>query len=103
MLQIQHVRLNMQLSCWIGRVFYVRPMSTGNARPQTDSLVKWDTPDNINQNKMIELLDDIHKKHQQGKIILILDNAPYNHALRVRAELNLAVLLLSINQHTHQT
>ena len=45
------------------------------------------TEDNINQDKIIELLDLLRAKHLgEGKIYLILDNASYNKALRVRAQ-----------------
>ena len=45
------------------------------------------TEDNINQDKIIELLELLHAKHhEKGKTYLILDNASYNKALRVRAK-----------------
>ncbi len=45
------------------------------------------TEDNINQDKIIELLKLLKTKHPgNGKIYLILDNASYNKALRVRAQ-----------------
>jgi len=44
------------------------------------------TEDNINQDKIIELLELLRAKHPgNGKIYLVLDNASYNKALRVRA------------------
>ena len=42
------------------------------------------TDKNINQDTMIELLSKLHEKHQKGKIYLILDNASYNRANRVK-------------------
>lgn len=45
------------------------------------------TEDNINQDKIIELLKLLKAKHPgNGEIYLILDNASYNKALRVRAQ-----------------
>ncbi len=45
------------------------------------------TEDNINQDKVIELLELLRAKHPgDGKIYSILDNASYNKALRVRAQ-----------------
>lgn len=43
--------------------------------------------DNINQDKNIELLQQLRAKHPgEGKIYLIMDNASYNRARRVRAQ-----------------
>jgi transposase len=45
------------------------------------------TEDNINQDTIIELLKQLRAKHPgDGKIYLILDNASYNRALRVREQ-----------------
>lgn len=45
------------------------------------------TEDNINQDKVIELLKLLRAQHPgSGRIYLILDNASYNRALRVRAQ-----------------
>ncbi len=52
------------------------------------------TEENINQDKMIELLEKIHEKHRDGKIYLILDNASYNRALRVRSCADLFEIML---------
>lgn len=71
------------------------PTNTGRQRynvlgaycTQTHEHVFILTEDNINQDKMIELLKLLHAKHPgAGKIYLILDNASYNKALRVRAQ-----------------
>jgi transposase len=44
------------------------------------------TPDNINQEKVIEFLGLLRAKHAEGgQIYLILDNARYHHAHRVQA------------------
>lgn len=45
------------------------------------------TPDNINQDKLIEFLDLLRAKHPgQAQIYLIVDNARYHHAQRVQAQ-----------------
>ncbi len=45
------------------------------------------TPDNINQDKLIEFLTLLRLNFpDKNKLYLILDNASYNHALRVKAE-----------------
>ena len=45
------------------------------------------TEENINQDTVIELLQQLRAKHPgNGKIYLVLDNASYNKALRVRAQ-----------------
>jgi transposase len=45
------------------------------------------TEENINQDTIIELLQQLRAKHPgNGKIYLVLDNASYNKALRVRAQ-----------------
>jgi len=71
------------------------PTNTGRQRynvlgaycTQTHEHVFILTEDNINQDKMIELLKLLHAQHPgEGKIYLILDNASYNKALRVRAQ-----------------
>jgi len=55
--------------------------------PQTQGYVFLLTEDNINQYKMIEFLLLLRAKHLgEGKIYLILDNASYNYALKVRAK-----------------
>jgi transposase len=69
------------------------PTNTGRQRynilgaycTQTHEHVFILTEDNINQDKVIELLKLLRAKHPgDGKIYLILDNASYNKALRVR-------------------
>lgn len=69
------------------------PTNTGRQRynilgaycTQTHEHVFILTEDNINQDKVIELLQLLRAKHPgDGKIYLILDNASYNKALRVR-------------------
>ncbi len=71
------------------------PTNTGRKRynilgaycTQTHEHVFILTEDNINQDKVIELLEMLRAKHpNRGKIYLILDNASYNKALRVRAQ-----------------
>jgi len=71
------------------------PTNTGRQRynilgaycTQTHEYVFILTEDNINQDKVIELLELLRAKHPgEGKIYLILDNASYNRALRVRAQ-----------------
>ncbi len=52
------------------------------------------TEENINQDKIVELLGKIHENHQTGKIFLVLDNAPYNHAGRVCAIAEFSCLYL---------
>jgi transposase len=52
------------------------------------------TEENINQDKLIELLDRLHAKHQSGKIYLVLDNASYNHAKRVKKRAELSGIIL---------
>ncbi len=52
------------------------------------------TEENINQDKLIELLDRLHGKHQSGKIYLVLDNASYNHAKRVKKRAELSGIIL---------
>jgi len=47
------------------------------------------TEKNINQDSIIELLDKLYEKHQKGKIYLILDNAAYNRANRVKQQAEL--------------
>ncbi len=45
------------------------------------------TDQNINQDKMIELLIELRTKQgKNGQIYLVLDNARYNHAKRVKAQ-----------------
>lgn len=45
------------------------------------------TEDNINQDKVIDLLQHLRAKHPgEGMIYLVLDNASYNKALRVREQ-----------------
>lgn len=45
------------------------------------------TDENINQDKIIELLIELRAKQgENGKIYLVLDNARYNHAKRVKAQ-----------------
>ena len=41
------------------------------------------TEDNINQDKLVELLELLHAKHPQGQVYLVLDNARYNHTQQV--------------------
>lgn len=71
------------------------PTNTGRQRynilgaycTQTHEHVFIMTEDNINQDKIIELLKLLSAKNTgDGKIYLILDNASYNKALRVRAQ-----------------
>lgn len=71
------------------------PTNTGRQRynvlgaycTQTHEHVFILTEDNINQDKIIELLALLRAKHPgDGKIYLVLDNASYNRALRVRAQ-----------------
>ena len=71
------------------------PTNTGRQRynvlgaycTQTHEHVFVLTEENINQDKVIELLELLRAKHPgDGKIYLILDNASYNRALRVRAQ-----------------
>lgn len=71
------------------------PTNTGRKRynilgaycTQTHEHVFILTEDNINQDKVIELLELLRAKHpEKGEIYLILDNASYNKALRVRAK-----------------
>lgn len=71
------------------------PTNTGRQRynilgaycTQTHEYVFILTEDNINQDKVIELLELLRAKHPgDGKIYLILDNASYNRARRVRAQ-----------------
>lgn len=71
------------------------PSNTGRQRynvlgaydPQGHEYYFMLTDDNINQDKMIEFLDGLRQKFPAKKnIYLILDNASYNHALRVKAE-----------------
>ena len=71
------------------------PSNTGRQRynvvgaydPQTHQYYFMLTGDNINQDKMIEFLDGLRQKFPDKKnIYLILDNASYNHALRVKAK-----------------
>ena len=52
------------------------------------------TEENIKQDKLIELLDRLHAKHQSGKIYLVLDNASYNHAKRVKKRAELSGIIL---------
>lgn len=52
------------------------------------------TEKNINQDTMIELLGKLHKKHQKGQIYLILDNASYNRANRVKNHAELCGITL---------
>jgi transposase len=42
------------------------------------------TEENINQDKLIALIDKLHAKHPEGKVYVVLDNACYNRAYRVR-------------------
>ena len=42
------------------------------------------TDENINQDKIIDLLNMLHSKHFKGKIYVVLDNAPYQRANRVQ-------------------
>lgn len=71
------------------------PTNTGRQRynvlgaycTQTHEHVFILTEDNINQDKIIELLKLLRAKHPgDGKIYLVLDNASYNRALRVQAQ-----------------
>jgi transposase len=48
--------------------------------PHTHEYVVILTEDNINQDKLVELLGMLHDKHPQGRVYLVLDNARYNHA-----------------------
>ena len=43
------------------------------------------TEENIDQDKVIELMNMIHHNHIRGKIYVVLDNAPYQRAKRVQA------------------
>lgn len=52
------------------------------------------TEKNINQDKLIELLDRLHARHQNGKIYLVLDNASYNHAKRVKERAKFSSIIL---------
>jgi transposase len=53
------------------------------------------TEDNINQDKVIELLKRLRDKHPgEGKIYLVLDNASYNKAHRVQEQANLNQITL---------
>jgi transposase len=52
------------------------------------------TEENINQDKIIDLLNMLHSKHFRGKIYVILDNAPYQRAKRVQAHAKLVGITL---------
>ena len=53
------------------------------------------TEENINQEKIIELLNILREKHgKDGDIYLVLDNARYNHAKRVKAQAELSNVTL---------
>jgi len=53
------------------------------------------TEENINQDTVIELLQQLRAKHPgDGKIYLVLDNASYNKALRVRAQAQVSRIAL---------
>jgi transposase len=53
------------------------------------------TEENINQDTVIELLQQLRAKHPgDGKIYLVLDNASYNKALRVRAQAQASQIVL---------
>lgn len=53
------------------------------------------TGENINQDTVIELLQRLRAKHPgDGKIYLVLDNASYNKALRVRAQAQASQIVL---------
>jgi transposase len=53
------------------------------------------TEENINQDKVIDLLQQLRDKHPgEGKIYLILDNASYNKAIRVREQAKSSRIIL---------
>jgi transposase len=53
------------------------------------------TEENINQDKVIDLLKQLRAKHPgEGKIYLILDNASYNKAIRVREQAKASQIIL---------
>lgn len=53
------------------------------------------TEDNINQETMIDLLQQLRAKHPpQAKIYLVLDNASYNKAIRVREQAEASQIVL---------
>lgn len=63
--------------------------------PQGHEYFFWLTADNINQDKLIEFLTLLRAKFAaKHKIYLILDNASYNHAHRVKAEAKKQAIIL---------
>jgi transposase len=53
------------------------------------------TEDNINQDTVIDLLQQLRAQHPQGaKIYLVLDNASYNKAIRVREQAEASQIIL---------
>jgi len=80
------------------------PSNTGRQRynvlgaydPQNHEYYFMLTADNINQDKMIAFLDGLRQKFPDKKqLYLILDNASYNHALRVKAEAKRQTVILA--------
>ena len=62
---------------------------------QTHERVFIMTEDNINQDTVIDLLQQLRAKHPQGaKIYLVLDNASYNKAIRVREQAGTSQIIL---------
>ena len=53
----------------------------------TQDYVGLETTDNINAQSMLRLLDQLEVHQPEGRIILICDNARYNHARLVRERL----------------
>lgn len=56
----------------------------GAYNPQKHDYVGFESTDNINALSLIQLIDQLRTHQPQGRIILICDNARYNHARLVR-------------------
>lgn len=56
----------------------------GAYNPQQHEYVGFESTDNINALSLIQLIDQLQAHQPQGRIILICDNARYNHARLVR-------------------
>lgn len=56
----------------------------GAYNPQKHEYVGLESTDNINAESLIQLIDKLQKHQPEGRIILICDNARYNHARLVR-------------------
>jgi transposase len=61
----------------------------GAYNPQQQDYVGFETTDSINAQSLIRLIEQLEAHQEQGRIILICDNARYNHARLVREHLQL--------------